>query len=374
MMYVYDKMTAQNDFSKNGIRTLYPASCTNTEELNGDWILDMSYLITDLDDAWMYLTEWNIIKNNTGQLFAIFYSNPQMQADGKCYMIVKARHIFYYFNDKSVHNAVITGGNASAALSAIISNMRVRHEEGMVDYTFGFSSDITNVSKSVAYDGMSVTYALLGATDSVVNTYGGELYRDNFYFSINHRKEYAQNNAFEIRHGVNMIEVSETVDVSEMVTDVYGIDNYGNQFELSYVPNGTFPHHIIKSLKFSYSGESKLSDDVGAYFSEYYTPKIAYTVKFEDLKDTDKHGEWAVLQRFNVGDTGLIYSEKMGIDTAQKIISKTYNELTGKTENITLGNFLPSLIRSNRYSRMIATDDAANRRLDRLEAVANAPV
>ena len=88
MMYVYDKMTAQNDFSKNGIRTLYPASCTNTEELNGDWILDMSYLITDLDDAWMYLTEWNIIKNNTGQLFAIFYSNPQMQADGKCYMIV----------------------------------------------------------------------------------------------------------------------------------------------------------------------------------------------------------------------------------------------------------------------------------------------
>ena len=97
-------------------------------------------------------------------------------------------------------------------------------------------------------------------------------------------------------------------------------------------------------------------------------------MKFEDLKDTDKHGEWAALQRFNAGDTGLIYSEKMGIDTTQKIISKTYNELTGKTENITLGNFLPSLIRSNRYSRMIATDDAANRRLDRLEAVANAPV
>lgn len=369
---LYDKFTKQDRFKYNGIGFLRNAiQCYSEKELNGAWELSMTYPITNRDEMWKHLKPWNIIKNTKGQLFVIYKVEKSLLNSGMS-ISVKARHMFYYLNDKVVYNAVAENFNGYYAIAHIMGNTDFTHENGLTDYEFSYNSDI-EITKNINYSDVSVTYALLGAPDSVVNLYGGELYRDNFYFSINKRMENAKDYAFNLVYGYNLAGVKETVDVTDYYSHINGTDNYGNLFGVSWVPSGTFPHHISKSVKFSYNEEVRLEQDVQDYFAQHKDPITGYTVVFDDLKNTNKWCEWAQLQRYDVGDSGIVRAGALDIFTTQKIIKTKYNELKEKMESMTLGNFEPSIIRKDRFTN-IAEKSANSTRLDRLETIANTPV
>ena len=91
----------------------------------------------------------------------------------------------------------------------------------------------------------------------------------------------------------------------------------------------------------------------------YKYPKINYKVKFANLKNADLYKDFIGLAECNVGDTGNIYCEELGISTLQKVIKKTIDVLTGDTVSIELGNMQSSLTRADKYSTLIYDDGSA---------------
>lgn len=90
------------------------------------------------------------------------------------------------------------------------------------------------------------------------------------------------------------------------------------------------------------------------------TPKITYTVDFANIKNDSRYNDFMELQHCNVGDTGTIYCEQLGINTIQKVVKKTYNPITNEVTSIVLGNMKNSLTRWDKYSETISSGNSAN--------------
>lgn len=392
MLNVFDMFTSQDRFfegggnggkRRNGERFLHPQKCESVQDLNGDWSLTIDYIMSDKDDAWKFLRPYNIIMNSQGQLFPIYSVTKKINSNGLPVLSAKARHIFYYLNDKIVRNVNIDYYACYWAINSIYQNIEWGYGNDLVDYSFNYYSNLPNdFLKSAKYDGESAAYCLLGGAESIVNLYAGELYRDNFYFSINDRMEYCRENAFNLIHGWNLIEVSETTDVSEKITKLEAEDNMGHSASIARVPDRTFPHQVLKYIKISYSSEKESRNfnsndpeiyernkafDTDGYYIENMNANVSYDVNFQDLRNTNLAKDWQDLERLNVGDYGTVYSQMLDISTEQRVISKTIDEITGRVTKMKLGNFKPSALHISRYEKMLNTDDSNSRRLDNVE-------
>lgn len=372
-LIVYDKATPQNRFNNCGLGIIKPSDMHTYEELNGDYSVSIKYPITKEDIMWMYLTPYNIVKNSEGQLFTLHTFETSMSG-GKAVLNASGRHISYYLADKNVGKIDYRGANGWKALDEIKKYIEYNwdyhgpHDDRYVDYEFSFNSDITE-THDIAYEKISPYYAIVGAENSMINLYGGEMHRDNFYISVNYRKEGSRDNAFKIEHGVNMLEIRERISVKDIVTGVYSTDNYGNGDDFTdNTYTGIPPHQVLKHLQFSYSGDTKYREDGQSYLNANRAPEVSYDVRFKDLRFNERYKDWMALQTLNVGDTGTVKCGVLGIDVQQKIISRTINDITGETESVTLGNFMPNMFRSNKYSNLIARDSSSTRRLNALEA------
>lgn len=367
---VYDKFTRQDQFENNGIGILHPSSFKTKEQLNGDYSVSIEYPITREDTTWMYLTPYNIVRNSEGELFFIHTCGTDMNM-GKSVWTAQARHISYYLADKLVDGCKYDNYDCFYALCALKDHTKIRvgaASEDYVEYDFTYSSDITDVKRNIDYDKINPIQALLGASNSITNLYNGEIHRHNFHISVNHRKEGYRDAAFMVKHGLNMMSIRENTHINDMLTVLMCEDNLGNGKTSLFPGVMHSPHQIIKHLKFSYSKESMLDDDLERYWQSHKDPYIAYEVKFKDFRNVPEYSEWSKLQSFRVGDSGRVYSEALRIDTDQKIISRTLNDLTGEVEEITLGNYIPSLYINNRYNSMLAKADSPGKRLDALES------
>ena len=357
---VFDMHNPQNKFDDNGICILAPSKCEIVEELNGLYELTMEHPV-DKEGRWTYLLELNIIKAG-GQLWRIYSKQTKLNSDGSRTRTVKARHIFYDLNDKLLEDVRPENKNGVDFIDWIMTHM-YNDDPGSYypQFTFNYSSDIERTATSY-FIGSSVTGALLGEDNCFLNRLGGEIYRDNFYFSINEHKEGSQQEAFSIRYGVDMIDVDETIDYSDMITNLIVKDNFGNHAVITHGNTPRIAHHISKAVTFSYENEEDsraFEQDARAYFNSKCYPKINYKCNYANLKNADLYKDFIGLKEYNVGDTGYIYCEELGISTLQKIIKKTVDVLTGSTVSIELGNMQDSLTRKDKYSSMVYDKSSA---------------
>lgn len=359
---VYDMHNPQDEFNDNGLAILAPVKCEISEELNGLFELTLEHPV-DPEGRWSRLLELNIIKAE-GQLYRIYSKQTKLNSDGSKTRIVKARHIFYDLNDRLLVDVRPENKNGNDFIDWIMNHTYDDDPQHYYpQFDFSYSSDITDTATSY-FIGTSVTAALLGADNSFINRLGGEIYRDNFYFSINRNKEHSQQNAFDIRYGVDMIEVEENIDYSDLVTNLIVSDNFGHSKTITHGNTPRIAHHISRSVVFSYENEeasASFEQDAQAYFDLYKYPKINYKVKFANLKNMDLYKDFIGLAECNVGDTGNIYCEELGISTLQKVIKKTTDLLTGDVVSIELGNLNSSLTRQDKYSTMVYDNASAAR-------------
>lgn len=357
---VYDMHNPQNKFNDNGIAILMPTKAEINEELNGAYELTLEHPI-DAEGRWSKLLELNIIKAE-GQLFRIYSKQTKLNSDNSKLRTVKARHIFYDLNDKLLEDVRPENKNGLEFIDWIMTHTYNDDPDGYYpQYNFSYNSDIVDTATSY-FIGSSVTGALLGEDNCFVNRFGGEIYRDNFYFSINEHKEGSQQEAFNIRYGVDMIDVEETIDYSDMMTNLIAKDNFGHSITITHGNTPRIAHHISKSVIFSYENEeaaASFEQDARNYFAEKCYPKINYKVNYANLKNADLYKDFIGLQNCNVGDTGYVYCEELGITTLQKIVKKTTDILSGNTVSIELGNMQNSLTRKDKYSTMVYDDSSA---------------
>lgn len=333
----------ETDFEHNGLRILCPLSCEITEELNGAYELTLTHPI-DADNNWLFLNEFNIIKTQ-GQLFRIYKRVKSMAGDS---VTVYARHIWYDLLANFVEDVRPTLMNGQGAIDWILGKT---HEE----HNFTGTSDIADIS-TAHYQNMSPVLAFLGADNAFITRWGGELYRDNFNFSINTRR--GKDNAFNIRYGVDMLAIDETVDYSEFCSTLIAEDNFGNHIKI-YSPPNPSPYRHVKKLIFNYdvNDRSVLQADARAYMDTHNKPLINYKVTFANLKNLDSYKDFINLQHCELGDTGIIHNERLGISNVQKIVKKTVDGITGDVISVELGTAKGTITRPKKFTNTMSPQD-----------------
>ena len=73
-------------------------------------------------------------------------------------------------------------------------------------------------------------------------------------------------------------------------------------------------------------------------------PRINYRVDVADLRHTEQYKDFVGLAAYDVGDTGTVYSEELGIWTFQQIVKRTIDAVTGEVQSIELGSLRKSIV------------------------------
>lgn len=353
---VYDYKEPQEGFKHNGIAILVPSECTEYHELNGRWDVELTHPVDDWG-RWKTILPQNVLKIN-GQLFRID-EHTSVSGSSGMYIKVHAKHISYDLADEFVH--YYWGENLNgyefirAMFGACLTD--VDHYD---KYIFQYSSDIQDRTGRFEITDKSLLNTLIGGDDCLITQLGGELYRNNFYFSINKRMEGARDNAFALKYGFDMTGITQKIDYSELTTWLMVDNNYGESWAVSYTDN-TYPihHHKHAFRRFSYSDSidsyTRLVRDGQELFGQLCKPKVSYEVNIASMKDNPKYSGFLELQNYNLGDSGTIECDLLDIKTTQKIIAIERDELTGNIKKIKLGSENYSLVRPSYKSDTIST-------------------
>ena len=362
---VYDISEPQDGYQHNGVAVLSPSEIISTKEDKGRWDIEIVHPI-DKWGKWTYIVGQNVVKVN-GQLFRIDETETYLDADSE-YVTAHAKHITYDMSDVWINEANFTADGGSDYYIKLYAS-RVRdfpNQQHVVgEYVFNVTSDITGTMECALED-QNLTEALFGADNSFINRYGGELHRDNFNITINQHLEGADN-AFSIRYGTDLTKISFKIDFSQWVTNLICVDNFGSLVGVWYDTSGDWMvhHHKTKRVHFTYAelvdpdyAIERLDKDTMNLWAQVSTPIISIEIKVAAIKNDPKYKDFLNLQNFDVGYSGQIYVEHLGIDVSMKIVSIRRNELTGEAISIVLGNSRGSLIRQTVLSQTIVPNNS----------------
>lgn len=376
MITVYDLHTKQEDFNNCGLAILKPTSAYTTEELNGPYSFEIEVpCVRDdpregrYEDTWKCVKMYNILKNSEGQLFQI-YKLQYFTKNGVPYLKAYANHIWYYLADMLTLEC--HGTNVAWAALNHLFVPRDVHGNGCTWFSDGENLTRYDFDKWVDpsldsvrdynYKNVSLGYAILGHSDSVINLWGGEIYRDNFFFRIDARKHDTVDDAFELVYGVNCTEVRYTPDTLNRKTEVHASCNNGMYpTAVSIIPSGSFPHQAISGLDFSfeYPSQALVDQNLGDWWSKNTGWVKTWEVSYVDFKNTNLGANWNQMRKIRVGDSGKV-RDAFGNEDTQRVIQTKYNDITGRLESIKLGQFIDSGLHRSRWDKKVMpTEDTA---------------
>ena len=406
-VHAYD--TPQADFETdsidgNGLAILMPTVCTITEELNGTYELYMEHPL-DPEGRWKLLEVDNIIKAD-GQLFRIKSRKTKLSANGEKVRSVQCLHIWYDLAGKCCPS--YTSYNFAAYW--FVENLRrILNDPNDPNYYylnggagwykqydfFGevgegasrrsrFTTDCGDVVAYAHIEPANIVNATIGTESSFVNviskeengeTINPEIYRNNFIWSLNWRKQYAQDNAFSITHKIDMEDIEEDFDTSNYYTHLHAYDNYGHfmgenvsgwgaQDEGRHVPR----QPRVKIVKFQYTGEEaangdlweRFQKDFWRYFRSITQQRLTLKCNYAELSDTDLYKDYIEAKHCNVGDSGTVYCEDLGISQVMKVIRKQRDLINKNKVEITFGSKLASITSPEFMSQTINNSKFTN--------------
>ena len=346
---VYSLHTEQQNFDNNGLAVLNPISCTVTENFNADWTVTLEHPRDDTG-KWRYLVEFNILKV-LGQLFVIrtvTYTHTSVT--------VFAEHIFYQLNDCWIYpDANIAGTNGAEILRNILANSTFNPRPEDSIYRFEAGSDLTSENTEVNMElvatnkwqplrnGTTPLEMILGS-DGFTANFGGDLYRNNFYFSLNEHMENHLENSFDIKIGLNLKKIIKKTETEALCTHYTVFDRFGSWFSVFWSIHSGIPHHIVRSQTIDYgencteSNMDLLEHEARKYFGQHMQPQISYEVSLQDLRNNPDFSEFSNNPRYHVGDRGRIYDEELDISIDAHITHTIKDGISGQTLEIGFSN------------------------------------
>lgn len=361
LIHVYGSRTT--DFESNGYAVLEPTSCTVKHELDGRFDVQAVFY---KDEKTYYIKKNSLLKipikyhgKFKQQIFRVYKISKDMDSEGYQTINVDARALFYDLNAKILEDCRPTSKNCKDAIDHIFNSVKGGISSGVC---FAYSSNIADI-RTAQYQKKTVTQALIGADNSIVNRWGGHLYRDNNYFSINKDMEDSRTTGV-IRYGSNMKEISFTEDVSDCCTWIIAYDNFGNKIENHdpSVPNDNFPFHIYRTVVFNYDAENKeqFNEDAQNYLDDHKQSAVNIKVKLADICGREEYSDFLDLDNFEVGDRVIIYHEDLDICYSNlMIISKDYDAAAHETTGIEIGSLKNAVYRAGYMSETISDSNTA---------------
>lgn len=343
------------EYSMNGDMTLNPTECMLTMNLNGAWNVSMTHPV---DDKLEYLTENAVICSETPvgkkQLFRI-RNITKNDSSVTC----TAYPIFFDSkNDCFLFDVRPTEKNGQEALDIMLAS----------NEKYSASSDIKAVNTSY-YIQKNFMEALNGDDEnSFTSRWGGEISYDNFTVTVN--EHLGADNGLRVEFGFNLMGISETVDMTEVVTRIIPKSYNGyilpdnetvdspniNKYPVVYTR--VIEYQDIKLKEDAQEGDLENGITVCESLEDLYTalrnraadefengidvPSITYDVDMVDLSKTDMYKDYKKLLNVNLGDTAHIGHRRLNITTEARVISMTYDMITKKVDTLTLGDYISS--------------------------------
>ena len=338
---------SETAFDHNGIGVLSDClKCAVTCERNGSYTLELEYQVKG--NYAEYLLPNYVIKalaNDTDrpQLFRVYAVNTTLRGT----KAVKANHISYDLIGRPVRP--YTAATAALALAGIETN-------AVIPTGFSFETDITSSTGYSITTPRSARNILGGSEGSLIDTYGGELYFDNF--RVIWKSRIGEDNGVSIRYGKNLLSLDQELDSSYSCNGVFPFwykENDG--LVMPSAPSRVdwaygFNHYSTVDMSNDFETmptASQLSTAAAALVPTLLAPEQTIDVSFVALHQLKEYETISALEKVALGDTvQVIYKvmtdrKKLDINVKTRVVKTVFNTLTEQYNSIELGTLKTTL-------------------------------
>lgn len=334
---LYD--STETAFTSNGLGRLSDCtSCTVTEERNGVYELEAVYPITgahygDIEEGKIILAQ--PFDGGLAQPFVIYKITRPLSG----LVTINAEHISYRLN-----NIVVLPFTAGS-LAQVMADLP---QYSATTNPFRFTTDVNAVIDYANETPRECRAILGGQQGSILDVYGPYDYEFNRFDVILHTRRGADNGV-TLRYGKNITDLTGTIDATGVYNGIvpYYTDDDGDAHMLpEVVVMSSVSGDNIKPVDFSAEfteadpTEAELRAAAQSYLANNrgWLPNDNLTVSFVALWNTEEYKNIAPLERVHMGDTVHIVYNKLGIDTATRVIRTVYDVLLERYDEITLGD------------------------------------
>lgn len=335
------------NFSTNGDIVLQPLKAEITKEDNGDFYMDIEVPLNLVND----FTQNRIIVAPTPQGNQAFRIGNVKKTRTK--LEAKCKHVFYDSNNLLIQDSYVVDKNCNDALD---------HLNSATSEISPFTT-ISDVSTVNSY--RCVRKSLFEAIQTVLERWGGHLYRDNFTYGI--KTNLGQDNGVVIRYAKNLKNITCQENWDEVITKIMPVGKDGIllnaldptasvyisseiQYTIPYTKTVSF-NQDIEEENYTTDGvldenayKSALIDDLRSQATEYLNnncvPKVNYQL---EVANSD------LFKITDIGDTIEVIDEVLGINLMTNLISYKYDCILDKYINLEFGNF------ENKLSNLLST-------------------
>lgn len=190
-------------------------------------------------------------------------------------------------------------------------------------------------------------------TNTLLGSYGGEFQYTGYTVSLlQHR---GMDRGVSLRYGINLIDATQEKNIAEMYTGVLpfavknGLTTVINASSpvISIVETPSRPNVLALDVSSDIDGtvSAALVEQVGRKYiaiNEYDKPKVSISLRQADLINLESPSDVIV----ELGDTIHVYYEKLGINVNSEVVSTDYNVLTGRYNEIEIGDVKNTIVRT----------------------------
>ena len=328
-------LTQLNSDTTNGLGSLECLSCLVTEELNGIFEAELTFLQSDKHFSDIHvgsILKLSVNDTDYHQMFRVYYVSKPMNE----VITVKLSHISYDLSKIPVEPFTATG--CSLSCSGLVSH-------SVVSNPFTMSTDITNTTSTFTLDvPRSFRECLGGYEGSMLDTFRGEYKWDNL--TVNYLARRGADNGVRISYGKNLTDFEQETNNAEVYTGVLGFATVDDTCYVGNVYNKTTGNKI-KIVDFSSdyeSGQTPTTNELTTKAQTYATnndievPSVNIKISFVPLYQTEEYKNIAPLERVSLGDTVHVYFEKLGVEASSRVVKTVWNVLLDKYDSVELGS------------------------------------
>lgn len=345
-------------FSAGGGSPLTPTRCEITANLNSDWTLTLEHPL-DADGMYKQIQSGAVLRMpafNGSQLYRIITADRTDSG-----ITATAEPIFMdALHDVFLLDSRPTNLSGQDALDHLMSGTK-----------FSGQSDILNLNTAY-YVRKNLIEALNGEDENAFTSrWGGEILFDNYKVIIN--QSAGRDKGVVVKYGRNLTGITETVDRSSLITRIIPVGYDGimlsgsapwvdspliNSYPIIY--NSVIEYSDVKvkedpddpdedGFATLAEAQAELTRLANLEYSQNNVDKelVSMDVDLILLQNTVEYAEFKNLEDVSLGDTVTCRHAKLGIDVSAKVVSLTWDCITGRVTAVTLGNFKQNYFSSN---------------------------
>lgn len=327
--------------------------CQVTEELNGEFALDLEYPLQDSKGLSKYLLRGNIITCKVSD------TRPEQQFRIRKVEKTSSRVVVYAqakliadLKENWCPSLTITGKTRKEAITQILNSCLDKH-----NYVVGSLDNNTNKNVILNTGAENPLTFIIGDDDnSIIKNYGGEFIINNNDIDIVDKR--GENNNFIISYAKNISSIKETTDDTDLTTVLIpkSDDTYLPEYYVESPNVNKYEKRYFKEVDMNlniWDGENEKSEGQITKDESYALMRKAcnemftvdkvdqlafnYSVDLITLRKTEEYKNYNILEKCNVGDIITVKHKLLNLDLQGRVNKTIYNVLLDKYNIVEIG-------------------------------------